>query len=94
MYCYVVKLPVFRHQRGSAKSPIAPSNFSPLWPNQPIDLGYVGKIAYWVSIVRDTMAFIQLHWCRKTLSKPLKLTKIGESTLPCRNWILSQRMFS
>ena len=32
MYCYVVKWPVFRLQRGSAKSPIAPSNFSPLWP--------------------------------------------------------------
>ena len=25
MYCYVVKLPVFRLQRGSAKSPLAPS---------------------------------------------------------------------
>ena len=32
MYCYVVKWTVFRLQRGSAKSPIAPSNFSPLWP--------------------------------------------------------------
>jgi hypothetical protein len=31
MYCYVVKWPVFRLQRGSLKSPIAPSNFSPLW---------------------------------------------------------------
>ena len=31
MHCYVVKWPVFRLQRGSAKSPIAPSNFSPLW---------------------------------------------------------------
>ena len=31
MYCYVVKLPVFSLQRGSAKSPIAPSNFSSLW---------------------------------------------------------------
>ena len=30
MYCYVVKWPVFRLQRGSAKSPIAPSNFSSL----------------------------------------------------------------
>ena len=31
MYCYVVKWPVFRLQRGSAKSPKAPSNFSSLW---------------------------------------------------------------
>ena len=31
MYCYVVKSPVFSLQRGSAKSPIAPSNFSSLW---------------------------------------------------------------
>ena len=31
MYCYAVKWPVFRLQSGSAKSPIAPSNFSPLW---------------------------------------------------------------
>ena len=30
MYCYVVKWPVFSLQRGSAKSPIAPSNFSSL----------------------------------------------------------------
>ena len=30
MYFYVVKWPVIRLQRGSAKSPIAPSNFSPL----------------------------------------------------------------
>ena len=30
MYCYVVKWPVFRLQRGSAKSPLAPSNFSSL----------------------------------------------------------------
>ena len=33
MYCYVVKGPVFRLQRGSAKLPIAPSNFSPLCPS-------------------------------------------------------------
>ena len=26
MYCYVVKSPVFRLQRGSAKSPLAPSS--------------------------------------------------------------------
>ena len=31
MYCYVVKLQVFSLQRGSAKPPIAPSNFSSLW---------------------------------------------------------------
>ena len=31
MYCYVVKWSVICLQRGSAKSPIAPSNFSPLW---------------------------------------------------------------
>ena len=31
MYCYVVKWPVFSLQRGSAKWPIAPSNFSSLW---------------------------------------------------------------
>ena len=31
MFCYVVKWPGFPLQRGSAKSPIAPSNFSPLW---------------------------------------------------------------
>ena len=31
MYFYVVKLAVFRVQRGSAKSPLAPSNFSSLW---------------------------------------------------------------
>jgi hypothetical protein len=30
MYCYVVKWPVFSLQRGSAKWPIAPSNFSSL----------------------------------------------------------------
>ena len=30
MYCYVVKLPLFRLQRGSAKSPLAPSNSSSL----------------------------------------------------------------
>ena len=35
MYCYVVKWPVFRLQRGSAKPPIAPSNFSPLWVDLP-----------------------------------------------------------
>ena len=35
MYCYVVKWPVFRLQRGSAKSPIAPSNFNPLWTSLP-----------------------------------------------------------
>ena len=38
---YVLKWPVFRLQRGSAKSPIAPSNFSPLWSslsqNSPIN---------------------------------------------------------
>ena len=32
---YVVKWPVFRLQRGSAKSPIAPSDFSPLWISGP-----------------------------------------------------------
>ena len=32
MYCYVVKWPVFSLQRGPAKWPIAPSNFSSLWP--------------------------------------------------------------
>ena len=26
MYCYVVKLPVFRLQRGSVKSPLVPSS--------------------------------------------------------------------
>ena len=31
MYCYVVKWPVFCLQRGSAKSPLAPSYFSSLW---------------------------------------------------------------
>ena len=31
MYCHVVKWPVFSLQRGSAKWPIAPSNFSSLW---------------------------------------------------------------
>ena len=31
MYCYVVKWPVFRFQRVSAKSLLAPSNFSSLW---------------------------------------------------------------
>ena len=30
MYCHVVKLQVFSLQRGSAKPPIAPSNFSSL----------------------------------------------------------------
>ena len=34
MYCYVVKWPVFSLHRGSAKSPIAPFNFSSLCPNQ------------------------------------------------------------
>ena len=33
MYCCVVKWPVFSLQEGSAKWPIAPSNFSSLWLN-------------------------------------------------------------
>ena len=42
MYCYVVKSPVFRLQRGSAKWPIAPSNFSPLCLNQSrVDFTYL-----------------------------------------------------
>ena len=38
MYCYVVKWPVFSLQRGSAKWPIAPSNFSSLWINWPLHM--------------------------------------------------------
>ena len=50
MYCYVVKWPVYCLQRSSAKSPIAPSNFSPLW---------LGPSCSWVSLtVWSQSAFI------------------------------------
>ena len=42
MYCYVVKLPDFSLQRGSAKSPIAPSNFSSICIRSPWDAGVYG----------------------------------------------------
>ena len=45
MYCYVVKWPVFCLQRGSAKSPIAPSNSSPLCLGQGRSLSSLGGIA-------------------------------------------------
>ena len=62
MYCYVVKWPVFRLQRGSAKSPIAPSNFSPACINQ--DMVLLATLQY-----VTTTSNILLHFKNDKMAK-------------------------
>ena len=53
---YIVKWPFFHLQSGSAKSPIAPSNFSPLW---------IFPHCFWQNVIRKTSlcnALSILHW--------------------------------
>ena len=56
MYCYVVKQPVFRLQRGSAKWPIAPSNFSSLCSIMRFCY-YVQCGAFWSNSLHFLMVF-------------------------------------
>ena len=54
MYCYVVKWPVFLLQRESVKSPVAPSNFSPLWFSR--WKHFIGFFLYSLSIYHFTLS--------------------------------------
>ena len=74
MYCYVVKWPLFRLQRGSAKSPIAPSNFSPLW----VRLGYSLIILYFYSsLLKNASKKIRQQYIHENSPKesPWKFTE-------------------
>ena len=55
MYCYVVKWPVFCLQRGSAKSPLAPSDFSSLCPT----------LLYYPWIVSCALCIMKTNHCTK-----------------------------
>ena len=83
MYCYVVKWPVFSLQRGSAKSPIAPSNFSSLWPDSQLDLKQkkTKKIEYSLKIKLPNPLCVQIS--KVDANKTCKTEKILHEN-PCK----------